>query len=339
MSIVTEQKKLNRRDFIKITAITGGALAGGKLLRAFHSEDTFTANETCLLMGTVVNLTIVGTDKSTTQSAIADCFGRMERLEQVMSRFISTSQLSQLNRSGKLSNADPALLEVVSHALQISELTQGAFDISIKPLVDLYQENQQNEMSLPSDEAIADSLARVDYQRVLVDGHLITFKHPGMAITLDGIAKGYIVDMGVDILRAHGFTNVLVEAGGDMMGAGSKAEQSPWKIGVQSPRESVGKLMASFTIQEQAMATSGDYMQSFSKDLSHHHILDPRTGYSSPELASASVIAPTAMLADGLATAIMVMGSEEGLGLIESLSGIEAYLVAKDLDTYKTSGL
>lgn len=87
------------------------------------------------------------------------------------------------------------------------------------------------------------------------------------------------------------------------------------------------------------MATSGDYMQSFSKDLSHHHILDPRTGYSSPELASASVIAPTAMLADGLATAIMVMGSEEGLGLIESLSGIEAYLVAKDLDTYKTSGL
>jgi thiamine biosynthesis lipoprotein len=274
-------------------------------------------------MGTVVNLTIVGTDKSTTQSAIAACFDRMETLEQVMSRFISTSQLSQLNRSGKLSNADSALLEVVSHALLISELTQGAFDISIKPLVDLYQEHQHNEMNLPSDEAIADSLALVDYQHVLVDGNQIAFRHPRMAITLDGIAKGYIVDLGVDILRAHGFTNVLVEAGGDMMGAGGKAEQGSWKIGVQSPRESLGELMASFTIQEQAVATSGDYMQPFSKDLSQHHILNPRTGYSSPGLASASVIAPNAMLA----------------ALIESLTGVEAYLVAKDLETYKTSGL
>jgi len=330
--------KLTRRQFIQILGISGAAGVALKWgLDLSQSPDIVT--ETRLLMGTVVNLTLVGDDLILANQAVNTCFDRMETLEKVMSRFISTSQLSQLNRVGKLDNPDPSLVEVISHALQLSELTHGAFDISIKPLVDLYQSHKENGTGLPLDESITDVLALINYRNIQVGSNYIAFNKPGMAITLDGIAKGYIVDMGVDILRSHGFNDVLVEAGGDLMGAGMKDEQNPWRIGVQSPRDRTGDILASFTIQEQAMATSGDYMQPFSHDLAQHHILDPRTGYSSQGLASASVIAPTAMLADGLATAVMVMGKDEGVALIESLSGIEGYLVAKDLNTYKTSGL
>ena len=189
-------------------------------------------------------------------------------------------------------------MEVVNQAQYISEITAGAFDITIKPLLDLYQSHQGAIKRLPTDEAVKETLSQVDHRSLQVEGGQIAFTKPGMSITLDGIAKGYIVDLGVDVLRSFGFTDVLVEAGGDLMGAGSKADLSPWKIGLQSPRQEVSGMLASFSLQDQAVATSGDYMQSFSDDLSQHHILDPRTGYSSPELASVSVIAGNAMLAD-----------------------------------------
>ena len=109
------------------------------------------------------------------------------------------------------------------------------------------------------------------------------------------------------VLKQHGFVNVLVEAGGDLMAAGMKDEKRPWRIGVQSPRPDADMAQMRFSLSNRAAATSGDYMQAFTSDLRQHHIIDPRTGYSAPDLASVTVTAPTAMLADGLATAVMVL--------------------------------
>ena len=260
-------------------------------------------------------------------------FARMAAHEAVLSRFLSESQLSKLNQAGVTSDPHPALLTVLQQSQELSQLTDGAFDITINPVLALYQSSE----ILPSDAAIQQALSLVDYRQLDVTEQIVSFQKPKMSITLDGVAKGFIVDEGVAELQNYGFANVMVEAGGDLMALGEKAPASPWKIGLQAPRAEMGNLLTTIPIENQAVATSGDYMQTFTADLANHHIIDPRSGYSSPELASVSVLAPSVMLADGLATAVMVMG-KEGFNLIENLSACEAYGVTKDSVVLKTSG-
>ena len=138
--------------------------------------------------------------------------------------------------------------------------------------------------------------------------------------------------------RAKHLRPRLVEAGGDLSASGNKTPGTPWRIGIQDPRGVTARLLASVDVAGRALATSGDYMQPYSDDRLHHHILDPRTGYSSPELASCTVIAPTAALADGLATAAMVLGAEGSLALTDALPDCEGFFVAKDSSSRRTAG-
>lgn len=324
--------KISRRQFLQIVAISSAA---GLALK--FGFDTLTVDEmvseTRLLMGTIINIKAIGPDPGTTSAAINACFDRMAELESVMSRFQPESQLSRLNQVGVLKDAHPALVSLIQQSQKLSQLTDGAFDITVKPLLDLYQASN----TLPTDEQVQATLSLVDYRKLNVDAQSVNLSQPGMSITLDGIAKGYIVDEGTAILKEFGFTNVMVEAGGDLMALGEKNPHSPWKIGLQAPRAEMGDLMATFNVENQALATSGDYMQAFTSDFVKHHIIDPRSGYSSTELASVSIAAPTVAMADGLATTIMVMG-KAGLQMIENLSDCEAYAVTKDDIVLKTSG-
>jgi thiamine biosynthesis lipoprotein len=327
-------KQISRRNFLKIIAVGAMAGATAKLgLDALSVPERVSA--TRLLMGTVVNLTIVSDDRVAAQSAIETTLARMSELESVLSRFQPESQLSQLNRSGHLDDTSPALLGLITQAQTLSNLSGGAFDITVKPLVDLYQRHQAENGELPPAAEIEAALALVDYRQIQVDGAQIAFAQPRMSITLDGIAKGYIVDEGVSVLKALGFDNVLVEAGGDLLASGQKSAEEAWQIGVQSPRKAQSGLLEKLAVKDKAVATSGDYMQAFSADMRQHHIIDPRTGYSAPELAGATIMAPSAMLADGLATAVMVLGSQDGLALVEKLSGCSAYLADKNLKVFK----
>jgi thiamine biosynthesis lipoprotein len=325
-------KKLPRRQFLQMLALGGTAGVGLKLgldqLRLGRA-----VSGTRMLMGTVVNITAVSYDTALAEWAISSSFERMQALEYELSRFIPESQLARLNREGRLSGAGPALLELIRQSRSLSELSDGAFDITMKPLLDLYQAKPG---TLPAAGQIESALALVDHRQLEVEGDRVSFKQPGMSITLDGIAKGYIVDQVVACFRELGFPNVLVEVGGDLMGLGRSASDSGWKIGLQSPRAVIGSLAARFSIQDRAIATSCDYLQAFTADFMNHHIIDPHSGHSSPELASASVLAPTVALADGLATALMVMG-RRGLEVIRTLDGCEAYAITKDLQVLKTS--
>ena len=327
------KKKITRRQFLKIIAASSAIGLAWKL-----GVENFTANqvisETRLLMGTIVNLVIISENRNTASAAIETCFNSMSELESVLSRFQPESQVSKLNRFGVLAKAHPALLGLVTQSLELSQLSDGAFDITVKPLLDLYQSTPG---VLPSTRQIDQALKLVGYRKMVLTGQGIAFHQSGMSITLDGIAKGLIVDKGVDVLKSFGYENALVEAGGDLMGLGEKAPQTPWKIGLQAPRDKMGNLIASFDIQDRAIATSGDYMQAFTPDFSNHHIIDPRSGHSSPELASVSITANTVALADALATTVMVMG-KSGLELIEQLDGCEAFAITKDLTELKTSG-
>jgi thiamine biosynthesis lipoprotein len=290
-------------------------------------------------MGTVVNITLVGEDTTRMKSIVRACLDRMTELETILSRFQLESQLSQLNRDGFLENAAAPLLEVVCESQRYSQLSDGAFDITVKPLLDLYQQSKSQESELPSEMQVQNTLDKVGYKKIQISGRDVTFLQKSMEITLDGIAKGYIVDQGVAVLQQNDFKNILIEAGGDLMALGEKSPGSPWRIGIQSPRQPTLKFLMAIPIQTQAVATSGDYHQTFSDDYRHHHIVDPRTGFSVPELASASVIAPTVMQADILATTAMTMKLGAVINLIENLEVCDALLITKDLEIIRTRRL
>lgn len=329
------KNKLSRRDFIKITAVAGSVLAGGKLLFDLAKDDLVTVSETRLLMGTIINLAVIAESKSAGEAAVAATFKHLEHQVAIFSLRDPASPVAVLNRASKLANPPRELVEVLTKAVEISEMSDGAFDVTVKPLIDIYQ---QSLPGLPTAGAVNDVLHLVDHRNLNISKEEIAFSQPGMSITLDGIAKGYIVDAGTAVLKDFGFRNVYVEAGGDLMASGKKKGDILWKVGIQSPRNGHPGLLTQISVSNQAIATSGDYFQYFSADMLNHHIIDPRVGYSSPELASATIMSKSVMLSDALATTVMVLGVDQGITLLESLSGVEGYLVAKSLAAYQTEG-
>lgn len=335
----TEQKNTgrrapSRRDVLKIVAAAG---ASGFALHALHLDPRLRHTETRLLMGTIVNITLLGVSQADAREAAGRCLDRMQALEGVFSRFQPGSQVSVLNRDGVLPAADPHLVDLMRTARRISELTDGAYDITVKPLYDLYAQRAA-QSALPGEQEIAQVMQKVGYEKIHIEGQRVSFAVPGMAITLDSIAKGYIVDAGVQVLQTLGYTDVFLEAGGDLMAAGQREDQQDWSVGIRAPRFSDGSLQARMGVTDRAVATSGDYFQPFSADFSQHHILNPRTGHSAPDLASATVTASTVTWADGLATALMALGMERAHRLVETLDGVEAYLVGKDLSVWASPG-
>lgn len=305
---------ISRRRFLQITAVAGTLLVGGRLL---SRHTLHTIRETRTLMGTVINLAVVTPDLPAGQEAMRRTFAEMARLILLFDHRRPEAALARLNQAGRLAAPAPELAELLSLAVHYGELTGGAFDVTVKPRLDGRQ-------------------APVDYRQLTISPEEIRLGRPGMAVTLDGIAKGRVVDGAVATLAACGFDNVLVEAGGDLFGGGMRADGSPWRVGVAHPRAGNGALLATFAIGARAMATSGDYQQAFSADFSEHHIVDPRTGRSPAELASATVLAPSATDADALSTACMVLGKEAGLALLERLPHVAGLLVTKEMARFAT---
>ncbi len=327
--------QFGRRTFLQILAVMG---TGGGLSLFYHAQQN-TANHVVrhsrVLMGTEINLIVYGPEQDLCRQAVENTFQRMAALNRVFSRYEQGSELATLNSNGILHHPSPELSAVMQLAQHISDQTNGAFDVSVLPLLTLYKANAP----LPTTHQLRQALSLVDYHKIKYQGDTISFAQPGMGLTLDGIAKGFIVDQAVSTLRAAGFNDVYVEAGGDLMVRGDKPKQQPWRIGVREPRpQTQGKMAVIATHHSLAVATSGDYMQAFTGDLKNHHIINPRTGRSPATLASATITAPTAALADGLATAAMVLGPNQALTFIEEYPHCEGLFVDKTLQHYRTSG-
>ncbi len=337
MAHMTPKRTFSRRAFLRIVAAAGIGGATAYKLGWDRPDSAEAVSETRLLMGTLINLTLITRDARAGRAAVSASLDHMQALEAILSHYRADSQLSRLNRTGSLDGASEHLTRVLTDAQQIAARTGGAFDVTIKPLTDLYQAALAGGGPLPDAETVEAARACVGCAGLTLDGSRVVFERPGMAITLDGIAKGYIVDEGVQVLRAHGFTDVLVEAGGDLVGAGEK-QARPWRIGIEAPRADGAPSLGAIEIVNKAVATSGDYMQPYTSDFSLHHILDPRTGLSAPTLASATVIADRCVLADALATAMMVLGPDEGLATLKRFPGSEGYLVGKDAQVWKSEG-
>jgi thiamine biosynthesis lipoprotein len=280
-------------------------------------------------MGTMVNLTVISQDGKENQATVRNTFDEMQRWIEFFDHRNPNSSISKLNHHGVLQNPQPEVRLVFEKAINYAELTNGAFDVTVKPVLDAYRRGSQITPELRS---------LADYRQILLGEDRILLSRSGGQVTLDGIAKGAVIDAGVAALGSHGYDNVLVEAGGDMMASGCRGDDVPWRIGIKHPRNENEAFLTQFDINNFAVATSGDYQFRFSTDFSSHHILNPVTGESPPELASVTVLAPTALDADALSTAVMVLGPDSGLELIDHLDRIEALIVTKEIKIYTSEG-
>ncbi|MBE0583302.1 MAG: FAD:protein FMN transferase [Desulfofustis sp.] len=328
---------LTRRRLLQLGAAAG--VVGTVLYLSFGRSPAPTAvRYSQPLMGTTVNLTVCGADDQSCRTAINACINRMETLSSLLSTYVPDSPLSTLNRHGIIHNAPPELLEVLRMSRELSELTGGAFDPTVLPLLGLYRTLRQTG-TLPDRSVIDETLQLVDYRYILIeDPATVRLTRRGVGVTLDGIAKGYIVDKGIAALRANGITDAYVEAGGDLMVIGQRQDGRAWRIGIRNPRSDNLQQMDTIDLSDRAIATSGDYLQYFTDDRTAHHIIDPHTGFSPLQIASSSILAPTVALADGLATATMVLGAERSVTLLETLPDCEGYFFDKQLNKYSTKG-
>ncbi|MDH4317242.1 MAG: FAD:protein FMN transferase [Desulfobulbaceae bacterium] len=327
------QIRLNRRNLLQIFAVAGVVGVTRLLPVDLFKSGFHMVRKSLPMMGTILNLIVYSRNRDQAETAVAATLTTMRGIEAKLSRHDPASEVSQLNRTGGLDNPGQELLDVLQLAESVSQISSGGFDVTILPLLALYQKEQGGDQSL-----INQTIRSVGYVDILIKNNTIRFNRPGMSITLDGIAKGYIVDRGVDTLTDHGFGQVYVEAGGDLMVRGPKPNGEPWRIGVQNPRPGMSRELVVIETDSLAVATSGDYYQAFTPDMRLHHIINPRTGYSSPELASCTVTAPSAALADALATACMVFNAKDAIELLEEIPGCQGYVVTKNLLTRKTSG-
>jgi thiamine biosynthesis lipoprotein len=321
----------SRRTVLRILAVGGAAGAAWKL-GLFDRLRGQAVTRSRMLMGTMVNLTVLGDREEATAAAEAT-LTRMAELETLLSRHRSDSELSRVNLNGRIESPSDALLDVLRLSERVSRMGDGAFDVSVQPVLDLYD----RALPLPAPEAIEEAAGRVDHRALRISDEAIELTRPGMVLTLDGVGKGYIVDRGLDVLRQRGFTDVFVEAGGDLVASGDRDGRVPWRVGIRHPRAGFS-LHARFDARDVAVATSGDYMQAYTDDYSRHHIVDPRTGHSAPELASSTVMAPNAATADALSTLTLVLGPRAGRDLLETLPGCEGYFVSKQLEITRTTG-
>lgn len=296
--------RLTRRRFISIAAAAGGiAAASGRgeagALQSFSWRG--------IALGAETKLIIEHHDAAEARDAIAAALAEVARLEAVFSLHRSDSALARLNRDGRIDDAPADLRGLLAEALSLSARTEGAFDPTIQPVWQLYAGHFADPAAAaegPPAAAIAAARARTGWRSVIVEGAIISLEKPGMALTLNGIAQGYITDKVGELLKARGFAHVLVDMG-EQLALGRRWDGSDWRIGISDPVRPQ-RLIETLKMGGGALATSGGYGCRFDAAGHFPHLIDPQRGAAAGSWASVSVLAARATTADGLSTALAV---------------------------------
>jgi len=323
-----------RRSFLKLSGLLGLGLASGVVLPAEKAEAVlFGSNEykvtkTHLTMGTYVTITALHSSRDEAEQAVGETFEEIERLNLVLTRFGNRSPVAELNEQGRVESLAPEMAELVSKSLYYYQQTGGAFDITVKPLLDLYQKSFAQSHQ-PGEKDILALLDTIGSDKLQIQGNGIQFAGPKMGITLDGIAKGYIVDRASALLTAKGITNHMINAGGDIKTSGNAANAKPWTIAVQDPSKK-GHFPDIIRMHNGAVATSGNYEVYYDKEKLFHHIVNGKTGHSPDLSSSVTVSASTVMDADALSTSVFVMGPVDGVRFINTQKNCECLVITRD---------
>lgn len=289
-----------------------------------------------MVMGTFARAVVIAKDMDTAGKCIESAFAQMKKVDDLMSDYKSDSEISSVNRDGfaKAVQLSQSTYEVLQRSIEFSELTDGAFDVTVGPLVELFRKAKRKQV-LPNQDEIAAAKSKVGFEKLKLDGRNSTlqFTVEGMQLDVGGIAKGYAVDKAVETMQTHGAIGGMVDLGGDIRCFGAPFKgRDHWVIGLQNPemvKDSAGSgVLLKLKIANGAIATSGDYQQFvIIEGKRRSHIIDRKTGTSTEGLSSVTIIADNATNADALATAVSVMGYEKGLELIENIPGTEAIMI------------
>ncbi len=338
-----EHESITRRDFLRLTGALGLGLAaypiGTSLAEASKLDrHLYKASKSRPEMGTITSITVLSDSKDQAYEAIELAFEEIGRLTKLMSRYDFDTPVSHLNRDGLLKGIPPELYFVVKESMRYYEISHGLFDITVKPLLDMYAQLSQSSAGISThEEEIRHLLGLVDARLIIMNEGSIAFRKHGMGITLDGIAKGYIVDRAIGVLRSKGIRHALINAGGDIRTIGDKGDNRPWKIAIEDPHKN-HNYPDIIAITNSSIATSGNYEVFFDRDKVLHHIVNPNTGLSPLMNASVSVRASTAMEADALSTALFTLDPVAGMRLIQSLPHCEALVVTRHNIKIKSTG-
>ncbi len=291
------------------------------------------------VMGTRIGIEVWHQEESKARQAMREVVAEFHRLDQALSPYVESSELYRVNRDAAQQPVAVSreFLELLQTSIDYSRLTGGAFDITFASVGHQYDYRKGIK---PSAQSVGQALPLIDYRLLRLDpaAGTVFFERRGVRIDLGGIAKGYAVDMGIQILQKHGIEHALISAGGDSRVLGDH-QGRPWNIGIQAPRDKQA-LAAVLPLSETAISTSGDYERFFERDgVRYHHIISPKTGRSAGELRSVTILGPNATRTDALSTSVFVLGLQAGLALIDRFDDVEAIIIDNQGEMHMSQGM
>jgi len=320
---------MSRRRFITFVAAAAGLplllKAGGSQAKPVRWEGT--------ALGAPASIQLFHTDEAQAHAAITAGLGELKRLEAIFSVYRADSSLSQLNREGVLENAPDDFIAMLTRALSLAKISDGVYDPTVQPLWQTYFRHftaSNPDPAGPAQRDLAAALALVDWRAVEVDAgnKRISFARPGMGLTLNSGAQGYITDRVADVLRAHGFDRMLVDMG-EPRALSAKPDGSAWRIGIANPADP-GRTVVTLDLVDKCVSTSGGYGTLFDDAGAFTHIIDTRTGRTAPALLGVSVVADTGTIADGLSAAMLMAPVERRQSILKAAGGQKAIYVTPE---------
>jgi thiamine biosynthesis lipoprotein len=292
-------------------------------------------------LGTIIHLKATGKDA---QKAITEAITRINDIDDKMSAFKELSEIKRINAkagsSYELVSKDT--YEVIEKAIKYSEVLEGVFDPTIRPLVELWNSSgKQNK--IPKKEEIKEKIELINYKDIFLDktNYSVKLSKHNQQLDLGGIAKGYAADEVRNIFKNCKVKSGLIDLGGNIYVLGNKENGSPWTVGIQDPFNSRGNYVMTIKVADKSVVTSGDYEKYFAiEGNKYHHILDVRTGFpSESEIVSSTIISDNSIDGDGLSTGLFILGVEKSLKILETVDGIDGIFITKDKKIYATKGI
>lgn len=315
-----------------------------KMAPMLQTHDDQTYESEFFAMGTIITQKVTG---DSGQAATDEVIEKIKSLEKLLTFKEPMGDVYKLNKNAGKKNVelDPVTIEIIKKAIRVAELSEGAYDITVGPLVQLWARGAKHK-HIPSKEELHKLLPLINYKDIYVDKHLGGLKRAGQMLDLGGIAKGYAGDVAIQIYKKHKIQSAIINLGGNVVTLGNKTDGNSWKIGINNPRAKDNAtqdeiMLGYIAVKDKAVSTAADNQRYFEKDgQRYHHILDTKTGYPvKSDLMSVTLVADTSLDADALDTAVFILGLEKGRELLRQYGNIEAIFVTTDKHIYVTDGL
>ncbi|OPX89992.1 MAG: Thiamine biosynthesis lipoprotein ApbE precursor [Pelotomaculum sp. PtaB.Bin104] len=292
------------------------------------------------LMDTLIQVTVYSDNEKSGEEALNKAFAEFARISNLTDRFpkegkntAATSDVIRINENAGIKpvQVSTETLSIIQRSLYYAQLSGGAFDITVGPIMDLWGFGK-DEQHVPSDEQIRRTLSLVDYRKVTVDPNAGTvyLQKPGMSLDLGGVAKGYATEAAAQVIKESGIKHALINAGGNVYALGTRPDGGPWRVGVRDPRGENG-LIAVVSVEDTSVVTSGDYERYFEeRGVRYSHLIDPATGKQARSLMQTTVVAASSTDADIINKPLYVLGQSRGMNFANSLPGVGAIFVGAD---------